>query len=363
MATTEHAMTLDELRHKIDELDAQIVRLLNQRADVVVEVGKLKNAGKQPIYAPDREKAVLDRITAANEGPLPDETLAAIYRELMSGSFALEKPLGIAFLGPVGSYSHIAATGKFGASVQYQSINDIRGVFEEVARGRVDFGVVPVENTSGGGVIDTLDAFVETDVKVCAEVQRFIHHNLLANCRLPEITEVYSKPEVFQQCQRWLSETGLAGKTVAVASTSKAAEMAAERPQTAAIGSTLAAESYGLKIVRGNVEDAATNVTRFFIIGRDIARPTGADKTALMLVVSHKAGALVDVLNVFRGESINLTMITSRPSKKRNWEYYFFIDIEGHIEDEAVRRAVEAARDHCLQLSVLGSFPKGGEPT
>jgi chorismate mutase/prephenate dehydratase len=329
----------------------------------VVEIGKIKNAGDQPIYAPDREKVVLERISATNRGPLPDRTLAAIYRELMSGSFALEKPLCIAFLGPDGSYSHMAAMNKFGASVAYEPINDIRGVFEEVARRRADFGVVPVENSSGGGVIDTLDAFVETDVRVCAEVQRLIHHNLLANGPLDEINEVYSKPEVFTQCQRWLSETGLTGKTIAVASSSKAAEMAADKPRTAAIGSTLAADRYGLKIVCANIEDNANNVTRFFVISREISGPTGSDKTSLMFTVSHKAGALVDLLNVFRDEDINLTMITSRPSKKRNWEYYFFVDAQGHIEDASMQRAVAGARDHCLQLSVLGSFPISGEPT
>ena len=356
-------MTLDELRKQIDELDTQLVTLLNRRAEVVVEVGKIKNAGDQPIYAPDREKVVFERIRAANKGPLPDGTLVAIYRELMSGSFALEKPLCIAYLGPVGSYSHMAALNKFGASVQYEPIIDIRGVFEEIARRRADFGLVPVENSSGGGVIDTLDSFVETDVRVCAEMQRLIHHNLLANCSLEEINEVYSKPEVFTQCQRWLSETDLASKTIAVASTSKAAEMAAETPGTAAIGSTLAADRYGLKIVSANIEDNPNNVTRFFVISREIPGLTGTDKTSLMFTVSHKAGALVDLLNVFRGEGINLTMITSRPSKKRNWEYYFFVDAEGHIDDASMQRAVAAARDHCVQLSVLGSFPKSGEPT
>ena len=356
-------MGLDELRQQIDVFDEQIVALLNRRAEVVVKVGRLKNStGIEPIYAPDREKAVLDRVEAANQGPLSNESLRAIYRELMSGSFALEKPLCIAYLGPEGSYSHLAATGKFGASVTYEAVQDIRGVFEEVARRRVDFGMVPVENSTGGGVIDTLDAFVETDVNVCAEFQIIIHHNLLACGPLEQITEVYSKPEVFTQCQRWLAETGLAGKTIAVASSAKAAELAAGKPHAAAIGSTLAAERYGLEILRADIEDRTNNVTRFFVIGRTIPKPTGNDKTAIVFTVTNRAGALVNVLNAFLNEKTNLTMITSRPSQIRNWEYYFFLDTDGHYQDEPLRRAVEAAREKCLQLRVLGSFPAAPEP-
>jgi len=354
-------MDLDELRAQIDTLDAQIVKLLNQRAEIVVEIGKIKRADGSPIFAPSRERYVLDKIQQANTGPLPDKTIAAIYRELMSGSYALQKPLRIAYLGPQGSYSHLAAVGQFGSSVEYEPVNDIRAVFEEVSSERANFGLAPIENSTGGGVIDTLDAFVETDVKICAEVNRAIHHNLLTNYTLDTLDTVYSKPEVFAQCHRWLTETGLYNKTVPVASTSKAAELAKTEPRSAAIGSTLAAQLYSLPIVAKNIEDNVNNVTRFCVVGKASAKRTGDDKTAIMLTAPHKTGALVDILDVFRRSGINLTMITSRPSKKRNWEYYFFVDAEGHCEDQALMAAIEQARSHSLQLSVLGSFPRATE--
>lgn len=354
-------MSLEELRRQIDAIDEQLVEMLNQRARVVIEIGRLKSAGGAPIYAPDREKQVLEKIRAANRGPLPDKTLAAIYRELMSGSFALEKPLRIAYLGPEGSYSHLAATGKFGASVEYEPVTDIRGVFEEVSREHADFGVVPIENSVGGGVIDTLDALIETDIQICAEINRAIHHNLLANCPMEAIERVYSKPEVFAQCQRWLSETALTTKTMPVASTSRAAEMARDEAGSAAIGSTLAAELYSLKVVCANIEDNPNNVTRFFVIGREAAQPTGEDKTSIVFTTVDKPGALVDVLDKIRSAGVNMSFIESRPSKKRNWEYYFFVDMVAHHSDPKLQQAVEEARPHCLRLNLLGSYPRASE--
>lgn len=354
-------MSLDDLRKQIDDLDAKLVDLLNQRAQVVVEIGRRKNTDGTPIYAPDREKAVLDKIRAANKGPLPDRTLAAIYRELMSGSFALEKPLRIAYLGPQGSHSHAAAVGKFGSSVEYEPVTDIRGVFDEVAHEHADFGIVPIENSVGGGVIDTLDALIETDIQICAEINRAIHHNLLANCAMNKIEKVYSKPEVFAQCQKWLSETNMSGKTIGVASTSKAAELARDEQGAAALGSALAAELYGLKIVCANVEDNANNVTRFFVIGRESARSTGDDKTSLVFTTNDEPGALVDVLDKFRAAGLNMSFIESRPSKKRNWEYYFFTDVVCHHSDAAFAEAIESAKQHCLRLNLLGSYPRASE--
>jgi len=354
-------MLLEEFRAEIDRLDKQIVELLNRRAQVVVEVGKLKARDKSPVYAPDREQQVFERVREANTGPLPDRALVAIYRELMSASFALEKPLRIAYLGPEGSNSHLAATGKFGTSVEYQPANHIRGVFEEVSREHVDLGVVPIENSTGGGITDTIDAFVETRVTITAEINRAIHHNLLARCALEEIERVYSKPEVFSQCQQWLSETGLTGKCIPVASTSKAAEMAASEPRSAALGNTMAAEIYGLPIIRHNIEDNPNNVTRFLVIGRGLTGPTGDDKTAITFTTAHKPGALADVLIAFKESGTNLTFIESRPSRKRNWEYFFFAEAEGHISEPQMSQAIQRARHHCLGLHVLGSYPKADE--
>jgi chorismate mutase/prephenate dehydratase len=353
---------LESLRERIDDLDKRIVELLNERAKVVVDVGKTKLADGTPIYAPDREQAVLQRIGELNKGPLLQRTLQAIYRELMSGSFALEKPLRIGYLGPEGSNSHLAAQRKFGASVEYRPLADIRAVFEEVARGHCNLGIVPIENSVGGGVVDTLDSFLEASVHVCAEVVLAIHHYLLANCPPEKITAVASKPEVFAQCRNWLSTSFKQVDLVPVASSAKAAEMAGETPGLAAIGSTLAAELYGLKIVFSNIEDSPNNMTRFFVISVTPARRTGNDKTAIMFTAAHRAGALSQVLNVFAKHEINLTNIDTRPSKRRNWEYYFFVDAEGHCEEPHFAKALEEARDRCGELHVLGSFPRAVEP-
>lgn len=354
-------MDLNALRKQIDLIDEELVALLNKRAEIVVQIGRLKSGSGAPIYAADREKAILQKIRKANKGPLPDRTLLAIYRELMSGSFLLEKPLRIAYLGPEGSYSHLAAIGKFGSSVEYEPVADIRGVFEEVTREHADFGLVPIENSVHGGVIDTLDALIEVDVQICAEINRAIHHNLLANCPLEAVERVYSKPEVFTQCQRWLNETGLSRKTEAVASTSKAAELARDEPRSAAIGSTLAADLYHLKVICANIEDNANNVTRFFVIGRQAAKPTGDDKSSVVFTTRDEPGALVSVLQAFQSVGVNMSFIQSRPSKKRNWEYYFFVDIKGHQADPAVQKAIESARPYCLRLNVLGSYPRAQE--
>jgi len=354
-------MSLEELRNQINELDHRLVKLLNERARIVVEIGKLKNKTGGQIYAPDRERKVFEKIVKSNEGPLPDKCLVAIWRELMSGSFALERPLRIGYLGPDGSFTHTAAMLKFGQSVEYESLVDIRSIFDEVSKGHCDLGLVPIENSTGGGVIETLDALIDSDVKVCSEVLMAVHHNLLANCSLEEIEKIYSKPEVFVQCRNWLSATFKEAQTIPVASSAKAAQMTADEPKAAAIGSAVAAELYGLKIVCKNIEDIASNITRFLVIGREDAKPTGEDKTAILFSTAHKAGALADVLDVFKKYNINLTNIESRPSKKRQWEYYFFVDFIGHRTDEHVQKGLEESRKHCLQLSILGSFPRATE--
>jgi chorismate mutase/prephenate dehydratase len=353
--------SLENLRKQIDAFDAQIVELLNQRARVVVEVGKVKQSTGEAIYSPDREKAVMEKVRGLNRGPLPDRCLEAVYRELMSGSFALEKPLRIGFLGPEGSFSHAAAVRKFGSSVEVVALTDIPGVFEEVARGHIDYGLVPVENSLHGGVIDTLDAFLHSSAKICAEVLITIHHHLLSLGSWEAVKIIYSKPEVFSQCRNWLSTTAKGRDVQPTASTSRAAEMASQQPATAAIGSALAGELYGLHSLFENIEDNPDNVTRFFVIGREGARRSGDDKTAIMFTTAHKPGALAEVLDVFKESGINLTDIEKRPSKKVNWEYYFFIDAQGHSDDANMKSAIEAAKKHCLQLTVLGSYPRATE--
>jgi chorismate mutase/prephenate dehydratase len=355
------APSLESLRRQIDELDERIVNLLNDRAQVVVQIGRLKQQNNEPIYAPDREKMVLDKVRRLNRGPLPDRCLEAVYRELMSGSFALEKPLRIGFLGPNGTFSHAASVQKFGSSVTHVPLADISSVFDEVIRGHIDYGLVPVENSLHGGVVDTLDAFLQNSAKICAEVKVTIHHFLLAGVPWSDVKTIYSKPEVFSQCRKWLAAVAKDRDVQPAASTSKAAELAAQTPGVAAIGSKLAGQLHGLRVLFENIEDDPDNETRFFVIGREPARRSGDDKTAVMFTTAHKPGALAEVLDVFKENGINLTDIEKRPSKKVNWEYYFFIDAQGHQDDPAMKKAIAEAKAHCLQLTVLGSYPRAIE--
>lgn len=352
---------LDALRRKIDACDERLVQLLNERARIVVEIGRLKQQTNSPIYAPEREKAVLEKVRRLNTGPLPDRCLEAVWRELMSGSFALEKPLKIGFLGPEGTFSHAAAVRKFGSSVDYVPLADIPSVFEEVVRGHIDYGLVPVENSIGGGIVDTLDAFLSSSARICAEVLITIHHNLLSKEPWEKVHTIYSKPEVFSQCRKWLASTARDRNIQPAASTSKAAEIAAREPGAAAIGSVIASELYNLPVLFENIEDNPDNITRFFVISRESAKRSGDDKTAIMFTTAHKPGALAEVLDVFRDRGINLTDIEKRPSRKVSWEYCFFIDAVGHQDDPQMKTAIEQARQHCLQLTVLGSYPRASE--
>ena len=351
------AADLGPLRRQIDELDGRIVELLNRRAQVVVEIGKSKQRSLASIYAPDREQQVMERVRSLNRGPLPDACVEAIWRELMSGSFKIERPLRVGYLGPPGSFSHLAARQKFGACVGYEPVETIADVFDQLARGHLDLGLVPIENSTHGGVGETLDAFTETDVKVCAEVAVGVHHHLMAKGPLDQVTKVYSKPEALNQCRRWLGTELAKADRVGSASTARAAEIAAAETGAAAIGCELAAEIYGLDVLASNIEDNPSNVTRFFVLSDQPAKPTSDDKTAVMFTTVHVAGALANVLDVFRNAGLNLTHIDKRPSHKVNWEYFFFIEFEGHHENESAEAALAAAAKHCLQLTVLGSFP------
>ncbi|MEX2671363.1 MAG: prephenate dehydratase [Phycisphaeraceae bacterium] len=351
--------SLAPLRQRIDQLDEQIVRLLNERAKIVVEVGKVKHLNDQaPVYAPDREQVVLDRIRQANEGPLSDLCLEAIYRELMSGSFALQRALRIGYLGPAGSFSHLAAKRQFGASVAYHPVESITSVFREVEGQQIDLGLVPIENSIGGGIHETLDSFLTSTARVCAEVLVPIHHHLLTHAEPSQIKRVYSRPEVFEQCRSWLRENLLDADRLAVTSSAKAAEIASEDREAAAIGSDLASEIYNLPVQSANIEDHPGNITRFFVIGLQSPAPSGDDKTAILFTTAHEPGALAAVIDAFRDQKVNLTHIDKRPSQRVNWEYCFFIDCDGHATDPNVKAALAEARKHCLHLTVLGSFPR-----
>ena len=300
---------------------------------------------------------VYERVAAQNDGPLSDEALQAVYREIMSGCLALEKPLRISYMGPPASFSNIAALKKFGSSVRYLPVNTINDVFAEVEHGRADYGVVPIENSIEGAINYTLDMFMESDLKICSEISIEISHNLLAKCGMDKIKRVYSNPSVIGQCRMWLEANLPRVEIIEVTSTTKAAGMAVREKGAAAIGSSLAAECYGLNMLARSIEDNPHNMTRFLVIGKVESRPTGKDKTSIMFAVKDKVGALHDMLVPFKKNKINLTKIESRPSKKRAWEYRFFVDMMGHHNDKNVIKAIDQLREVCTSLKVLGSYP------
>ncbi|MBL0926135.1 MAG: prephenate dehydratase [Phycisphaerales bacterium] len=357
---------LNKLRTGIDRVDRQLVELLNERAKLIVEVGKVKRGSGIPIYTPHREQAVLQRVRDANQGPLPDRTVEAVYREIMSGSFALEQPLRIGYLGPPGSFSHQAAVRQFGQSVSFEDLHEISGVFTEVRRGHCHYGLVPIENSTHGGVAETLDAFRDSgaEIKVYAEVLLEVHHALLAACEPREVRRIHSKPEAFSQCRQWLSTQFPTAELVPAASTSRAVQTALSEHMlepgrgSAAIASVLAGQIYGLMPLFERIEDNPNNITRFFVVAKQEAQPSGDDKTSIMFSTADKPGALVSVLRSFEQAGVNLTHIDKRPSGRTNWTYTFFVDAAGHRTDARVAEAIDDARTHCHELVVLGSYPR-----
>ena len=350
--------TLKGLRAKIDRLDKQIVRLVNERAKLAAQIGQIKTEQDMAVYSPVREEEVLENVCGASKGPLTDHCMRAIFRELMSGARALQRVIKVAFLGPAYSFSHLASLSKFGASVEYVPASTIRAVFEEVLRRHVDYGVVPVENSTDGSIADTLDMFIESPLKICGEVRLRIHHNLLANGEQSEIRRVYSKPQALSQCRSWLAQNVLGAQLIDVASTARAAELAKHEPNAAAVASVQAAEQYGLRVVCADIEDFENNETRFAMVGHEIPQRSGCDKTSCVFEIPHKPGALYDVLSVFKRGRVNMTWIESHPAKKTPNEYYFFVDIEGHVNDAKVKRALAGVQKKSEYLTVLGSFPR-----
>jgi chorismate mutase/prephenate dehydratase len=339
----------------------QILKLINDRASVAAEIGKLKNDHGEDIFSPAREEEVLQNVLQVNEkngGPLDAGTVRAVFRELMSGSRALQKVIKVAYLGPEYSFSHLAAVERFGQAVEFIGVGSIAAVFEEVNRGHVDFGVVPVENSSDGRVADTLDMFMRLPhLFICAEVRLRVHHNLMARCSQAEIRRVYSKGQALSQCRNWLSKNVPQASLHEVSSTAAAAQLALTEPGAAAVASRQAAVRYNLRILFSEIEDSPYNETRFAVIGHQKSARTGQDKTALMFRVPHNPGALVGALDVFKANKINLTWIESFPAKTAKPEYIFFVDFEGHTEDPKVSKALKQLADHCEEMTVLGSFP------
>jgi chorismate mutase/prephenate dehydratase len=351
--------SLPELRANIDKLDAQIQNLITERARIAKKVAQAKSKEDiLQIYRPEREAEVLRNVMVRNQGPLPNEVLTQIFREIMSGCLALQKPLKVAFLGPAGTYSQTAVFKHFGhamPTIPQQTIDD---VFHEVEAGTAQYGVVPVENSTDGSVNQTLDCFLNTQLKICGEIELPIHHYLLAmTSELGQIKRVYAHQQSFAQCRGWLNSHLPSIERLALNSNAEAAQRVATEKGAAAIAGQMAAEIYQLQIVASHIEDSVNNTTRFAVLGQQDVPPTSNDKTSLLLSNPNKPGALYQLLEPFTTNNLNMTRIESRPTQQGIWEYVFFIDIEGHIEDLPISKSMQVLKNHNSLIKHLGSYP------
>jgi chorismate mutase/prephenate dehydratase len=354
---------------QIAEIDAQLVALVQERAQLVLAAAgqhagqehhdqpARAGAGQHTPLASDAADATLTSLLQSQRGPLPQRCLEAIFRELLSGCRSLLRPTRVAFLGPLYSYSHLAAIRRFGRSVDFVPVGTIGAVFEEVHRGHSDFGLVPVENSTDGRIADTLDMFTRLPVRICGEVEIEIHHTLLGKGPRTEVQEIYSRPQALSQCRNWLAKHLPAARTIEVPSTSTAAQLAAEKPGAAAIASLQAGVEYGLAVLAENIEDNPGNTTRFALIGGTVPEPTGHDRTAILFQVEHRPGALAEAMNIFKRHKLNLTWIESFPAPLSKRTYLFFAEMEAHQQDGRFRRAMAMLQHKALRLEILGSFP------
>lgn len=353
-------MTLEELRAQIDRIDREVVALLNERARVSERVGEIKRGdGNQPpvrVYQPDREEQVYANVAAANEGPLSSEALRAIYREILSSSRALQRTVRVGYLGPVATFTYEAARRHFGRSSTLVPCATIGDVFAEAQRGTIDYGLVPIENSTGGVIATTLDHLLEGDLQICGQEELPVSHFLLSRGTLDQIKTVYSHPQALAQCRRWLADHLPGVNQVETASTAAAAEVARD-PTTAAIATESAAEIYDLPVLARHVEDASTNLTRFFVVGPHASGPTGHDRAAIVFGVQNRIGALQQALQSLAENGVNLSRIESRPSRRRLWEYVFFVDVDGHPSEDRIRQALQTLSSACTFVRVLGSWP------
>jgi len=352
---------LKATRDKIDQLDREIQLLINQRAEAAQEVARIKLASNPAavFYRPEREASVLHEVKARNTGPVSDDEMARLFREIMSCCLALEQPLKIAFLGPEGTFSQTAALKHFGHAVTTLPVNSIPDIFAEVTSGSCHYGVVPVENSTEGVVSHTLDTFMNSPLKICGEVDLRINHHLLSNCdQLEKIERVFSHQQSLAQCRGWLDRHLLHAKRVPVGSNAEAARLAAQEQGSAAIAGETAAEIYGLTTLSANIEDESDNTTRFVVISKSDAGPSGHDKTSLLLSSKNESGGLHALLAPLAINGISMTRIESRPSRQGIWEYVFFIDIDGHRDDDKVASALNSLSDKASLFKVLGSYPR-----
>lgn len=346
---------LSRLRDRIDALDEEVLRLLNERAGIAQEIGHIKNGS---IYRAEREAQVVRRMQGANTGPLPAESISVLFKEIMSACRALEQPLSVAYLGPQGTFSEAAAVKHFGHAVAGLPCTDIDEVFRAVERGEASFSVAPVENSTEGAVNRTLDLLLSSPLKICGEVKLRIRQHLMRKGEgMQGIKVVYSHAQSLGQCHEWLGRHLYGIETIHVTSNAEAARMAAENPDAAAIAGELAAEHYDLNIVARDIEDEPNNTTRFLVLGNEDAAPSGRDKTSLVLSAKNRPGSLLELLAPLAGHNIGLTKLESRPARKGSWDYMFYMDIDGHRNDANIQHALHAVEEHCTFLKVLGSYP------
>lgn len=352
-------MSLQDERDKIDAIDDRILELLSNRAHHAQAAAREKGAQGIPVYDPPREQQIVNRMVGKNSGPLSRETVALVYREIIAACRALEHELRISYLGPEGSFTHLACHEHFGHAIATIPAATIPDVFYEVDKDAVDYGIVPIENSTEGIESHTLDMFMASTVQMCAETNLEIHQNLLGKCDIGEVKVVYSHPQALGQCQSWLRTHLKSAATIPVTSTSRGAELASTEPNSAAIGNLLAGRLYGLRVLAERIEDNPNNRTRFLVIGKVQNPPTGKDKTSIVFSLAHRPGALFDALENLKRHGINMTMIQSRPNRLAPWEYFFFADFQGHKDDQGVKAALEGLHDHCHFIRVLGSYPEG----
>ncbi len=351
---------IEASRKEIDRLDDEILRLLNERSHRVITIGKAKRKADPSalLHTAGREAFVVERLVRQNTGPFPNEAIRPVYREIMSASLSLEGTQTVAYLGPQATFTHLAALVKFGESAQYVPASGIQEVFDEVERERAIYGVVPIENSTEGVVNHTLDMFIDSNLMIYGEIMQEVSHHLMSKSeQIEQVEKIYSHSHALAQCRNWL-KTNMAGvPVVETPSTSRAAERCKEEPRAAAIASELAAHMYGLHVLKSRIEDNINNCTRFLVLCRHSSEPTGKDKTSVMLSVKDKAGALYDLLRPFASNGISMTKIESRPSRRKAWEYIFFVDFEGHQREDRIRRTIEELKSRCLFMKVLGSYP------
>jgi chorismate mutase/prephenate dehydratase len=356
-------MSLDGHRKRIDAIDDQLLALLDERASVAEEIGTIKRgAGAATLHDPEREERVLGRLAAKGAGRFPRSAIRSVFREVISACLSLEQPVAVAFLGPEGTFAHMAARHLFGLAAHYREATTIDGVFDAVRTGDAAYGVVPVENSTEGSVTTSADALIDGNLLVRQELVLDVSQVLLARAglNLSSIDRVYSHPQALAQCRVWLAKNIPSAQLVQTTSTSAAAREALGDERGAAIGSKLAAEIYGLETLREGIHDRPENATRFFVLAKKDAPRTGKDKTTIAFSVKDGRGALRNVLGVFDDAGINLTRIESRPSRQKRWDYVFLADLEGHREDETVARAIADLGSQCDMVKVLGSYPRYG---